>query len=149
MTQQAKIFYFIAAFIAGFVAVPVFHQSLLALLYAVSLSPLAPYQTSSTQPFGLPKFLSIALWGGVWGIIWATTVLRWSRAKYYWVVAIVFGAIAVNFVALFIFAPVKGQPIAGGWKPAVLITGLLINGAWGFGTALLFKWFTNKKIQTR
>lgn len=136
---------FIAAFIAGFIAVPVFHQSLLALLHAASFSPVAAYQTTPTQPFGLPKLLSLTLWGGVWGLIWAATALRWSQAKYYWIVAIVFGAIAANFFALFVFAPLKGLPIAGGWSLTVLTIGLLVNGAWGFGTALLFRLLTTKR----
>lgn len=146
MSQTAKMFRFISAFIAGFIAVLVFHQGLLALLYAADFSPVAPYQMTSTQPFGLPKLLSLSLWGGIWGLVWAATVLRWSRVKYYWVAAIVFGALAVNFSALLIFAPLKGQAIAGGWEPIVLVVGLLVNAAWGFGTALLFEWFTRRKM---
>lgn len=147
MSQAPKISQFITAFIAGFIAVPVFHQSLLALLYAVDFSPVAPYQTIPTQPFGLPKLLSLSLWGGIWGLVWATT--RWSRAKHYWIVATIFGAFAVNFSALFIFAPLKGQAIAGGWKPVVFIIGLLINGGWGLGMALLFRGFTRRRLLTR
>jgi hypothetical protein len=60
----------------------------------------------------------------------------------YWLVALLFGALAPTLIAWFIVAPLKGQAIAGGWKPAVMITGLLVNGAWGVGTALLFRWFT-------
>lgn len=140
--KASQVSQFAVAFDAGFIAVLVFHQSLLALLHAIGFAPFAAYQTASTQPLGLPKFLSLALWGGLWGVIWAATMLRWSPKRYYWVTAIIFGALVVTSVALFVFAPLKGQPVAGGWKLPVLITGLLVNGAWGFGTALLFKGFS-------
>jgi hypothetical protein len=35
----------------------------------------------------------------------------------------------------------KGQPLAGGGKPAILIGALLLNGAWGIGVALLMAVF--------
>jgi hypothetical protein len=147
MTQKAGISQFVLAFVAGFIAVLVFHQGLLALLYAVNFTTFAPFPTTPTQPFGIPQFLSIAFWGGIWGLIWAAITLRWQQNKNYWLVALFFGALAPTLIAWFIVAPLKGQAIAGGWKPAVMITGLLVNGAWGVGTALLFSWFTRKQIK--
>jgi hypothetical protein len=47
------------------------------------------------------------------------------------------GAIGPTLVAWFIVAPLKGQPAAAGWELPRMITGLIINGAWGLGTALL------------
>ncbi len=49
-----------------------------------------------------------------------------------------------NVVAWFVVAPLKNQPLAGGFQPAAMVTGLLVNAAWGVGTALLlrFLWKT-------
>ena len=141
MTQKAELFRFVLAFVAGFIAVLVFHQGLLALLHAINFAPRPPYQTIPTQPFGIPQFLSGAFWGGIWGLVWVTIILRWQVNRNYWLTALLFGAVAPTLVAWFIVAPLKGQAIAGGWKLAIMITGLLVNGAWGLGTALLFSWF--------
>ena len=48
-----------------------------------------------------------------------------------------FGAVALSLVAWFVVAPLKGLPLAGGGRPAAIATALLVNGAWGLGTALL------------
>ncbi|MDZ7955838.1 hypothetical protein [Nostoc sp. DedQUE09] len=146
MTQKADVFRFVLAFVAGFVAVLVFHQGLLALLHAINFAPRALYQTTPTPPFGIPQFLSGAFWGGIWGLIWATITLRWQINKSYWLTALLFGAVAPTLVAWFVVAPLKGLPIAGGWKLPAMITALLVNGAWGLGTALLFSWFRRKQV---
>ncbi|MBG1264234.1 MULTISPECIES: hypothetical protein [Nostoc] len=146
MTQKADVFRFVLAFVAGFVAVLVFHQGLLALLHAINFAPRAPYQTTPTPPFGIPQFLSGAFWGGIWGLIWATITLRWQVNRSYWLTALLFGAVAPTLVAWFVVAPLKGLPIAGDWKLPAMITALLVNGAWGLGTALLFSWFGRKQV---
>jgi hypothetical protein len=149
MTKKVEMSQFFLAFVAGFIAVLIFHQGVLTLLYTVKFTTFAPFPTTPTQPFGIPKFVSSAFWGGIWGLIWAATTLRWQESKNYWLVALLFGALALTLVAWFIVAPLKGQAIAGGWQPTVMITGLLINGAWGVGTALLFRWFTRKQRSTK
>jgi hypothetical protein len=59
----------------------------------------------------------------------------------YWVWALVLGAIAPSLVALFIVFPLKGEPVAGGGKPVILVGALLLNGAWGIGVALWMRLF--------
>jgi hypothetical protein len=51
-------------------------------------------------------------------------------------------------VAWFIVAPLKIQPVAGGFQPAAMVTGLLVNGAWGVGTALLLRLLSKLKLAT-
>jgi hypothetical protein len=57
------------------------------------------------------------------------------------VAAVLFGAFALSLVAWFVVAPLKSLPVAEGGRPAAIATGLLVNGAWGFGTALLLLGF--------
>jgi hypothetical protein len=129
-------------FVAGFVATLIFHQLTLALLWALGIAPFAPFPTSATQPFGVPAVLSLSFWGGLWGILFALVEGRFPRGSGYWVTAFLFGAILTSLVALFVVAPLKGKPIAGGWDPSLLLTAFLINGAWGVGTGLILKALT-------
>ena len=92
---------FLFAFIAGFIAVLVFHQGMLTILHAVGFTSRAPFP-------------------------------------------ILFGAIGPTLAAWFVAAPLKGQALAAGWKLAPMITGLLVNGAWGLGTGLFLRWFSGK-----
>ena len=126
-----------AAFVAGFLAVMLFHQPVLALLHAIGTTAAVPYVTRPVPPLGVPQVISQSFWGGIWGIIFALVAPRFPRGASYWIAAVLFGAFALSLVAWFIVAPLKGLPIAAGGRPSAIITGLLVNGAWGFGTALL------------
>ena len=50
-----------------------------------------------------------------------------------------FGAVFPSAVPLLLVLPLKGRPIGGGWKSSVLVTALVVNGAWGIGAGLFFK----------
>src|SRR5881227_3139520 len=71
----------IVGFIAGALAVIVFHQSALAVLHALQLSRSAPYSFSPTAPLGIPQLWSLAFWGGVWGIVLAAVLARVDGAR--------------------------------------------------------------------
>ncbi|MEH2128415.1 hypothetical protein [Nostoc sp.] len=146
MTQKTALSRFALGFIAGFVSVLLFHQGVLALLYAVNFTPHAPYSIAPTQPLGIPQIWSNAFWGGIWGLIWVVIAPRFGHDKNYWLAALVFGAIVPTLVAWFVVAPLKGQPIAGGWKLVGIVTGLLVNGAWGVGTAALLRLFSRRQL---
>jgi len=132
------------AFVAGFLAVPLFHQPMLALLHVSGVTPAAPYSLRPLPPLGVPQVASQSFWGGVWGIVFALAARRFPRGAAYWASAVLFGAFALSLVAWFIVAPLKGLPIAGGGRPTAIITGLLVNGAWGAGTAALLWLFRQR-----
>jgi hypothetical protein len=123
-------------FVAGFVATLVFHQTVLAVLWASHLAPTFPWSMRPVPPFGVPSVISLAFWGGVWGAIMIPIIDR-KRGGAYYALAIVFGAIAPTLVAWFLVAPLKHQPVASGWNPRRMMIGPIVNGAWGVGTALL------------
>ena len=124
-------------FLAGFVSVLVFHQGMLALLHATGRTPRRPFDLTPTSPLGVPQVVSSAFWGGLWGIaLWSLIRARRGTSSY-WTIALAFGALVVSAVALFIVFPLKGQPVAGGWDPALLVGAALLNGAWGLGVAAL------------
>src|SRR5215217_734576 len=109
----------------------------LELLHAVGLTPGTPYAMRPLPPLWVPQVISQSFWGGIWGIVFALVAPRFPRGAGYWATAVLFGAFALSLVAWFVVAPLKGLPVAGGGRPAAIATALLVNGAWGFGTALL------------
>ena len=126
----------ILAFSAGFIATLVFHQPVLWLLHAAGVAPRAPYSMNPVPPFGLPAVLSLAFWGGVWGIILIAAISRIRGTGAYFLAAMIIGAIAPTLVAWFVVAPIKHQPM--GFRMPSLVIGPIVNAAWGLGTALLY-----------
>lgn len=89
-------------------------------------------------PVGVPAVVSLAFWGGVWGVgLWL--LLRNVARGRYWLNWTLFGAIGPSAVALFIVFPIKGMAFAGGWDPKLIAGALLLNGAWGLGCAVLLR----------
>jgi hypothetical protein len=129
---------FAKAFVAGFVSTLVFHQGLLTLFYLSAVVPRAPYDFSAVPPLGIPAVISLAFWGGAWGVaIWP--FLKNVNGAAYWVRAQVISAIASGSVTLFIVSPLKGMPMAGGWNSKVIVSTLILNGTWGLGMAMLMR----------
>jgi hypothetical protein len=139
--QKAGIFPIrvIFAFIAGSCSVLIFHQATLSILHAVGIAAATPFPYGPTKPFGLPQIWSLAFWGGIWGIAFALAEGNFPGGAGYWLLTLIFGAIGPTFVAWFVVFPLKGIPWGGGWKPSGIITGLMVNAAWGIGTALMLR----------
>lgn len=120
------------SFIAGFLSTLIFHQGLVALLAAAGVIGAGAYNMAPTEPFGVPAVISLAFWGGVWGIVlWL--LVRASRGTKRWILAGVVGAIGPTAVALLIVFPLKGIDVGLGMVPV----GMVLNGVWGLGTLLL------------
>jgi hypothetical protein len=128
----------IFGFIAGFLAVLIFHQSLWFLLSLAGLIPAdrPAWPLDPIPPYGVPSMISKAFWGGVWGAALAP-LLHGLRGPAYWASWIVIGAVALSLVAFFVVPPMKGEPIPALWPR--FLAALLVNAAWGFGTALFLK----------
>jgi hypothetical protein len=120
-------------FTAGFFATLTFHQLSLLVLWAVGLAPFAPYSMAAAKPSGIPHVISLALWGGVWGILFALIHRRFPAHSGYWIAAFLFGAVFTSLVGLLVVFPLKGQPVGGGWHASLLLTEFIINGVWGIG----------------
>ena len=139
----------LVGFVAGFVSVLLFHQGVLALLNSTGFIQVPPYSLQPTKPLGVPKVLNSAFWGGVWGIGLSLVAFRIQQTSRYWPAILLFGALAPTAVALFVVMPLKGMPVAGGWQPNLIATGLMVNGAWAAGVAIalrgLFRKETNSK----
>jgi hypothetical protein len=64
----------LAGFIAGFLAVLVFHQGMVALLHIIGALSHGPYSMQPVPPLGIPHVWDAAFWGGVWGIAFVLIV---------------------------------------------------------------------------
>jgi hypothetical protein len=129
------------AFAAGFIAVLALHQPTLALLSAAGITQAVPYATKAVGPLGVPQFISAAFWGGVWGLVLHAVSRRWPGGAGFVLKCLLFGMIFPTLVAWFIVAPLKGMPMAGGFKAGSIVTGLCVNAAWGLGTGILLALF--------
>ncbi|MGI9129931.1 MAG: hypothetical protein ACR2IG_17135 [Roseomonas sp.] len=133
---------FLSGFIAGALSVVIFHQGSAFLLYhigndipavvAVFGKAAAPFNMAPTKPLGVPAIASQCFWGGVWGVVLAFILSR--RVFPALAFGAIFGALALTVVAVTLVPYLKGLP---GWNGAIPWRGLLYNGAWGFGAALL------------
>ena len=127
----------LVAFAAGFIAVLALHQPVLGLLASAGIAQATPYASKAVGPLAVPQFISAAFWGGVWGIVLHALSRRWPVTPGFVVKCLLFGMVFPTLVAWFVVAPLKGLPMAGGFKPNNMLTGLCVNAAWGLGTGLL------------
>lgn len=128
----------IRGFFAGFVATLTFHQGAVYLLNLLTGAGRAVWNMHAVPPLGIPAVISLAFWGGIWGVLLAW-LLKSQRGVGYWLLAIGFGALLPSLVALLLVFPLKGMAFAAGGDVRIWIISLILNGAWGLGVALLLK----------
>ena len=125
---------YVKAYIAGFLATVIFHQGLIALLHLAGIAPTPAWDMTALPPFSIPAVVSLALWGGLWGILLWVIIRGMTGAKH-WIAAVVIGAIAPSVIALAVVFQIKGIPVTGD----IVVGALLVNAAWGLGVALLMR----------
>lgn len=137
----------ILGFLGGFIATLIFHQFALFALNTAGIANNAPvWVMTPVPPFGVPKIISLAFWGGVFGLVYPFLQARSSGTAAFLVAGIVFGAIVPTLCSWYIVNAIRGVPLGpnGGWAlPGVLI-GPIINGFWGLGTALFLLSFNRR-----
>ena len=123
-------------FAAGFLAVLVFHQLAIATMHGLGWTGNPPYRWDPVGPFGVPRVINLAFWGGVWGIVFALVAnLLTRRAAAFLAAGFVFGVVGPSFFGWFVLAPLRGQAVAQGWQIVPLLRGAVINGMFGLGVA--------------
>src|SRR3712207_8500337 len=71
-------------FLAGFLSVLIFQSGLVAVLHAAGAVPSAPWSLAPVPPFGVPRSLSAAFWGGLWGVAYALLEPRLTARLGWW-----------------------------------------------------------------
>jgi hypothetical protein len=131
---------FLLGFVAAFVATLTFHQIGILVLHLLGITPAMPWVSRPVPPFGVPQVISLAFWGGIWGVLFVLFEPWLARSPGgYWVGAILFGAIFPTLVAWFVVAPLKGLPAGNGFHVPGIFIGPIVNGLWGLGTAVFLR----------
>lgn len=119
------------AFIAGFLSTLVFHQGLFGLFYLAGVVPAAPFNLTPVPPLGVPAVVSLAFFGGLWGIVLWAIAGRLAGAMH-WLLHALIGAVGPTAVAMLVVFPMKGLEVSA----QTWIGGLILNGVWGLGVAV-------------
>ncbi|MHB2168448.1 hypothetical protein [Alsobacter sp. R-9] len=127
----------VLGFAAGFLAVLTVHQAVIAAGGALGfLAAGGGWSMQPVPPFGVPQVLSLAFWGGVWGVVLLAVADRAGRGVVGWLVPTLLLGLATTLVGWFVVGPLKGRPV-GDLGLARLVTGLVINGAWALGALVI------------
>jgi hypothetical protein len=127
----------VLGFLAGALAVVTFHQGMVFLLSSIGLIQSRVYALQGVPPFGVPTILNQMFWGGLWGLLFAAladALPPWPLL----LLGFTFGVLGPVLTSWFVVASLKGLPIAAGGVPQRMLAGILINGCWGIGMALLY-----------
>ena len=128
----------VAAFVVGGLAVLVVHQPVVALLHALGSTPITPYSLRATRPWGIPVFLSLSFWGGIWAIPIVWVLDRLPGGWIYWISAICLGALPPNLMTWFVIFPLKALSASNAGASVGAVNALFVNGLWGL--AIGFVW---------
>jgi hypothetical protein len=128
----------IVGFAGGFVSTVVFHQLALLALNEIGVTQAQLWVVTPVPPFGVPRIISLAFWGGVFGLFYPLMQARFSNAATFILVGAIFGAIVPTLCSWYLVNAIRGVALGpnGGWALPAPLVGPIVNGAWGFGTAL-------------
>jgi hypothetical protein len=88
-------------------------------------------------PWSVPTILSLAFWGGFWGIGAACLIPRLASPLNGVLGWVLFAAIIVTLANWFIVLPIKGAPVGGGFRMPGVVVLPLVYALWGFGMWLI------------
>jgi hypothetical protein len=126
------------AFACGVLAVLMFHQGAIQLLFKSGILPNPPYPMRPVGPLGVPAVANLAFWGGVWALVYAALRHRFPANLHPLPMGFVFGVLGPTFLGWFVLAPLRGNPVAAGFVLDNMARGVFINGMFGVGVAALF-----------
>ena len=121
------------AFAAGFVATLLAHQ-----LIVLAIGGPA-YSLVATWPLGVPEFVSLAFFGGLWAIMLNELLRRMPARANGWIAWLVLGAILPTLVFWLAVVPLKGLPVSLVFSLPYVVATFVVNGAWGVASFLLIK----------
>ncbi len=128
----------LGGFAAGFLAVLTVHQGILWLGTALHFFQAQPWSFRPVPPLGIPQVLSLAFWGGLWGVLIAFLAPKFGSGFGWWLSVFVIFGLATTLVGWYVVGPLKGQKV----EPIDLnrlVTGLVINGGFALGAAAILR----------
>jgi hypothetical protein len=141
MTRTLSLKALAVGFIAGAVAVLLFHQGMVLVLYLTGQTPNFPWSMRPVPPLGVPAIVNSMFWGGVWGVLFAVVAETLPRPAL-WLKGVVFGLLGPWLLGNGILVPlIKGGPLLFGGAVPRMIVGALIGAAFGLGLGLIYGLF--------
>jgi hypothetical protein len=138
--------YIALGFLAGAVAVPLCHQSMVYLLFLAKQIPNHPWNLAPMKgPFPVPVLVNQMFWGGLWGagfagfgylIPVAGTALR----------GLIYGLLGPFLLGNGVLVPLfKGVgPYVWSWPLPRYVVGGLIGAAFGLGLAMILRFISKR-----
>ena len=111
-------------------SVLIFHQGMMALLYAAGAVSSVPYAITPVGPLAVPRLVDLCFWGGIYGLLFGIALPGLPRRPM-WLMGFILGLIAAS-VGWFIVAPLKGlpptrtTPVVGSSRPATISIKVLL-----------------------
>lgn len=126
-------------FLSGSLSHLIFQGGLGSILYAAHLIPALPWSLMPVPPLGVPKSLSLALWAGLWGLVYAVLEPRLTALFGWWAGGLVFGIALPLVVHWFVVLPLKGAGVGGGFHLAMVPIEVAFHAIFGIGLAIIFR----------
>jgi hypothetical protein len=132
-------------FIAAVITVLIVHEGIIYLLAMGGYIPNRAWSmTPAIPPYGVPRLVNNAFWGGLWGVLFAL-VYNWIPGGMSWLKGLIFGlfiVVASNWVLLpLIKGRVFGQAnqvLFGGFEPQRMLIVVAIVGGFGLGLGIIY-----------
>ncbi len=125
-------------FAAGALAMLLFHQGSVAVLSALGMFPVGPWNVARVPPFGLPALVHGAFFSGVWAVLYVLVLEPRRPADVpLWLAVPLFAAIVPVAFLFLVMAPARGAPLAFGMGGTMVGMVILAHAVWGLGIALL------------
>ncbi len=126
-------------FVAGALAVLVFHQSMILFLHLIGQIPNFPWSMRAVGPFSVPAIINSMFWGGLWGVGYAAIASRIPVSPDIARGAI-FGLLGPWLLGNGILVPLfKSGTLLWGFNPQMMWRGALIGLAFGIGVAVFMR----------
>ena len=132
----------LSGYLPGFISTLTFHQLSHTLLWHIGLIEFPPFSLESTQPFGVPAVLSLAFWGGIWGMLYKLVLSQFPKFKKHYL--ILAATLMPTLVFIIVVAPIKSIPFSI-FTLKLISVAKLINLAWALGTAFFSQRLTNNR----
>ena len=131
-------------FLAGALAVPLFHQVMVLILHLAGQVPNFPWSMRPVPPLNVPTLANQMFWGGLWGVLFAV-VVEAVPGRALWLKGVIFGLLGPWLLGNGLLVPlIKGGPLLFGFAVPRMIIGALIGATFGLGLALIYGLFRSR-----
>jgi hypothetical protein len=145
--MQGAVGRIVLGFIAAVISVLIVHEGIIYLLAVGGYLPppnRAWSMTPAIPPYGVPRLVNNAFWGGLWGILFAL-IYNWIPGGMSWLKGLIFGVFIVVVSNWILLPLIKGQVFGlanqvlfGGWNTQRMLIVLAIVGGFGLGLGVIY-----------